>query len=67
VSVHIDPDARSAKSQFRQADRVGAKSAVVIGDDEIASGTATVKWLASGEERKMPFAEVAGELARLAN
>ncbi|MEO7453532.1 MAG: histidine--tRNA ligase [Fimbriimonadales bacterium] len=59
VSVHVDPDARSAKSQFRQADRVGAAFAVVIGDDELTGGEATVKDLAGGTERRVAFADVA--------
>ena len=33
------------KSQFRRADASGAVAAVVIGEDELASGRATVKWL----------------------
>ena len=33
------------KSQFKRADASGATLAVILGDDEIASGTASVKWL----------------------
>jgi histidyl-tRNA synthetase len=36
-------DARSMKSQMKQADRSGATLAVIIGDDELAAGTATVR------------------------
>ncbi len=35
----------SFKSQFKRADGSGALYAVVIGDDEVARGEATVKWL----------------------
>ena len=59
VSVQTDPDARSAKSQFRQADRVGSKYAVVIGDDEVASGKATVKSLADSAETQVEFSALA--------
>ncbi|WP_322999003.1 histidine--tRNA ligase [Castellaniella sp.] len=33
------------KSQFRRADASGAKVAVIVGGDELAAGSATVKWL----------------------
>lgn len=39
------------KHQFRTADRLGARFAVVIGEREVAAGTVTVKRLADGEER----------------
>jgi len=43
-------DARSMKAQFRAADKSGAQIAVVIGDDEVASGTITIRPL-MGENR----------------
>jgi len=39
----------SFKSQFKRADASGAFVAVVLGDDEVARGEATVKWLRAGE------------------
>jgi histidyl-tRNA synthetase len=41
-------DGRSAKSQFKAADRSGARLAVIIGPDEAATGTAGVRDLAAG-------------------
>lgn len=35
----------SVKSQFRQADRSGASLACILGSDELAAGTVTVKYL----------------------
>ena len=54
----------SFKSQFKRADASGAFAAVVIGDDEAASGEATVKWLrdagaAPGEGRQQRVAMAA--------
>jgi histidyl-tRNA synthetase len=44
-------DARSMKSQFKQADRSGAELAVVVGPDELAAGKAKVQSLrGEGEE-----------------
>lgn len=62
VSVQTDPDARSAKSQFRQADRVGAKFAVVIGDDEVLGGQASVKSLADSAETKIELGSLSSYL-----
>ncbi len=62
VTVQADPDARSAKSQFRQADRVGAEFAIVIGDEELASGHATLKRLADADESKVEIATLASHL-----
>ena len=62
VAVHIDPDVRSAKSQFRQADKVGAGVAVIIGDDEIASGRAKVKNMSDAGETEVPFDELADNI-----
>lgn len=42
-------DNRSMKSQFKSADRSGARLAVVIGADERATGTATVRRLRGGD------------------
>ncbi len=36
------------KSQFRRADASGAVAAVVLGEDELAAGMASVKWLRTG-------------------
>ena len=36
-------DSRSMKSQMKQADRSGATLAIIIGEDELAAGTATVR------------------------
>jgi histidyl-tRNA synthetase len=58
ISVQTDPDARSAKSQFRQADKVGATYALILGDEEIAAGNATLKNLQTGEERKVPMGDL---------
>ena len=40
--------------QFRHADRIGAKLAVILGPDEIAKGEIAVKDLASGEQQNLP-------------
>lgn len=66
ISVATDPEARSAKSQFRQADKAGAKLAVVIGDDELSTQTATVKHLATSEENNVSLASLSEHIKKRA-
>jgi histidyl-tRNA synthetase len=49
---------RSAKAALKRADRLGARLTVLLGDDEQAAGEVTLKDLASGEQRRVPRAEV---------
>jgi histidyl-tRNA synthetase len=45
VSAVVHAGAGSFKSQFKRADTSGAQIAVILGDDELASGVASVKML----------------------
>jgi histidyl-tRNA synthetase len=54
-SVLLDIEGKSLKSQLRQADRSGAKFALIVGEDELAKGSVTVRELAGGEQREVPF------------
>jgi histidyl-tRNA synthetase len=40
-----------------QADKLGARYALILGDDEVATGQWTVKTLADGSQAKMSEAE----------
>ncbi len=53
----------SFKSQMKRADASGARYAIIIGDDEVAAGTASVKPLRGGEQYAVPVAELAARLA----
>lgn len=59
VSCTLDLDGRSMKAQLRQADRERARFAVIVGDDELASGQASVRDLDSSQQKSVPFEEVA--------
>ncbi len=52
--------------RMRRADRIGARAAVLIGDDELAQGAATLRDLDTGEQSLVPLAELAGRLKALA-
>jgi len=55
--------ARSLKAQFKQADAEGASLAVVLGEDELARGEATVKDMRTGQQGPVAFAALAAGLA----
>ncbi len=44
----------SLKSQLKKADRLGAAVAVLLGDQELAEGTVTVRDLVQGEQEAVP-------------
>jgi histidyl-tRNA synthetase len=52
-------EAASMKSQMRKADKSRARFVVILGEEEMLSGLATVKDMASGEQRKIPLGELA--------
>ena len=45
LSVIVHAGSGSFKAQFKRADASGAQIAVILGEDELASGQASVKWL----------------------
>jgi histidyl-tRNA synthetase len=50
------------RRRMERANRIGARAAVIIGDDDIAKGVAQVKNLVTGEQEAVPLAEVAARL-----
>ncbi|MBR6503881.1 MAG: histidine--tRNA ligase, partial [Firmicutes bacterium] len=49
-SVQMDMMGRNFKNQFKYANRIGAKKAIIIGDDEVAAGAFSVKDMETGEQ-----------------
>ena len=54
---------RGMKGSFKAADRSGAAVTVVVGEDELASGTAVVKTMATGEQHPVPLDSVVAHVA----
>jgi histidyl-tRNA synthetase len=52
--AEIDYEGRSFKAQMRAADREGARFALILGEDEISRGTATLKDLSAGSQETIP-------------
>jgi len=53
IAAEMDHQARSLKSQFKQADRLSAQLTVVVGPDEAAAGEATVRDMRTREETRV--------------
>src|SRR5580704_17348517 len=55
--VELPPVEQKFRKALDQANRLGARYALILGDDEIATGQWTVKTLADGSQTKMSEAE----------
>src|SRR5277367_1629281 len=53
VAVELPPEAMKFKKSLGLADKLGARYALIIGEDEVASGTYTLKRLADAEQKKL--------------
>ena len=62
LSAEIYPDAVKMKKQMEYANRRGIPMVVIVGSEELAAGVATVKDMLSGDQRQVPFAELAAAL-----
>lgn len=65
VAAELDHRARSLKAQFKHADKLGARVAVVLGPDELAAGVATVRDMETKEERRVALADAPAHVATL--
>jgi histidyl-tRNA synthetase len=54
----MDFEGRSLKAQMSLADRLGAAFVVILGDQELASGQAPLRRMASGEQEVLPLTEL---------
>jgi len=59
ISVDLDPEVKGFKAQFKKAERERALFFVIVGEDELKEGKASVKNQINGEQVKINFAEVA--------
>lgn len=51
--VEVSPGTGKLKKAIETADKIGAQSVLIVGDDEIAAGTYTLKNMKSGEQEKL--------------
>jgi len=52
------------KRRMERANKIGAHTAIIIGEDELARGVASVKDLANGTQSDMPLGDIAGLMRR---
>jgi len=64
IAAEMDHQGRSLKSQFKQADRLGAHLAVVVGPDEAAEGEVTIRDMRTKEQVRVALADLVPEAAR---
>ena len=62
ISADYDKLGRSVKAQMKQANKIGCKYSVIIGDDEIANGKIMLKNMALGESVEVALS--ADEIAK---
>jgi histidyl-tRNA synthetase len=53
VSVLMDPEGRSFKSQMKRADKLGARFVAILGDDELAKGVWTLRDMAGSSQEQV--------------
>ena len=62
LACEVDTAGRPMKGQFKYADRIGSKYCIVLGEDELKTREATVKDMTTGEQKRVPFDEIADAL-----
>ena len=62
VSVEMDGEKKSLKSQMRRADKLRAKSVLIVGDDELQKGRAVLRDMASKQQEEISLDVMEAEL-----
>ena len=60
--MQTDICGRGLKAQMKYADKIGAKFTLVLGDNEVESGKATLKNMSNSAEKEIALAEIVEEL-----
>ncbi len=62
VSVIMSSGNKSLKAQLRQANSLGARWALIIGDEEVKVGTVTLRDMADASQKTITLSEITGKL-----
>jgi histidyl-tRNA synthetase len=62
LSVELEGEARSLKSQMRRADKLKARSVLIVGDDELQKGKVILRDMTSKQQEEINLANVETEL-----
>ena len=64
VVTDMDLQGRSLKGQMKQAGKLASPFTVIIGSNELEKGAAAVKNMDTGTQQDIPFADIAGYIAK---
>lgn len=62
ISAVMTTGVKSLKAQLRQANTLGVRYAVIIGEDEVKAGTVTLRYMADARQETLPIGELPGRL-----
>ncbi len=62
IGVLLTPGDRSLKAQLKQADRVKATFAIILGEDEVKAGQAMVRDMSNSQQITISLTDVVGWL-----
>jgi histidyl-tRNA synthetase len=65
IRVEVEHRGGSMKSQMKRADKLRSRAAVIIGSNEVAAGTVTLKDLAKGTQTTIPAADLESKIHQL--
>jgi histidyl-tRNA synthetase len=62
LTVEMEGEARSLKSQMRRADKLNARAVLIVGDNELEKGKVILRDMATKQQEEMSLATVEAEL-----
>jgi histidyl-tRNA synthetase len=62
ITVEMEGDARSLKSQMRRADKLKASAVLIVGDDELDKKRAILRDMKTRDQREISFENIEAEL-----
>lgn len=65
IYASCDVAGRSLKAQMKNADRLGARFSLVLGEDEVKSGEAQLKNMETGEKETVSLSDIPSLIARI--
>ena len=62
IAAEMEYSDKSLKSQMKRADKLGATHVLILGEQEMLQGTATLRNMASKEQMDIPMRDLADRL-----
>ena len=58
LNADADYNGRSLKAQMKEANRLGSSAVIILASEEVDAGAATVRDMATGEQRQVPLGDL---------